>query len=184
MSKKKTETTNEDLAGGALGEFTSAELEAAAADIAEIDDIEDDDDFSPHVGGDAPAPRPGFVQRYVRTSILGRADPKNAAKSDRQKWKPRRFDTVPERERSRFSAYHHSVFGDVIMDGDVMLCERPERVGMAHRKYNQDRSANQIGALVQSEIAKGNQSAGGGFGPVTMTRSTKVTTRRPIVDAG
>lgn len=189
MSKKKTETTNEalDASAGALGEFTSAELEAAAADIAEIEEIEDDEDFGdfkPRVGLEAPKPRPGFVQRWVRMSILGQADTKNVAKIDRQKWKPRRFETVPERERMRFSAFRHSAFGDVIVEGDVMLCERPERVALAHRKYFQDKTAAQVGSLVQSEIDKGNQAAGGGFGPVTMTRATKVTTRRPIVDAG
>ena len=43
---------------------------------------------------DAPPPRPGMVQRWVATSILGKDTPDNVYKRQREGWTPREADTV------------------------------------------------------------------------------------------
>jgi hypothetical protein len=44
---------------------------------------------------EAPPPRPGYVQRWIRTSIGASNDPQNVSKRFREGWRPRPADTVP-----------------------------------------------------------------------------------------
>ena len=43
---------------------------------------------------DAPEARPGYVQRWVATSIQGKESPDNVYKRMREGWEPRPADTV------------------------------------------------------------------------------------------
>ena len=46
---------------------------------------------------DAPAPRPGYTQRWIATSIQGKETPDNVYKRMREGWSPRKADTVKDK---------------------------------------------------------------------------------------
>lgn len=76
---------------------------------------------------DAPPPRPGFKQRWVRVSSRGQDDPVNASRKEREGWLPRRADTVPA--EYRVPTISRGQFAGCIGQGGLVLCEMPiERV--------------------------------------------------------
>src|SRR3954462_15107629 len=84
---------------------------------------------------DAPPPRPGYRQRWVRISIRGAEDNANISKAFREGWKKREWDTVPAEWQSlkvddgRFS-------GGIGVHG-LILCEIPEQRIVARDRWLQ-----------------------------------------------
>lgn len=146
----------------------------------------DDDEFEWEPGQqlDAPAARPGYAQRWVRMSLLGTPDTKNRANAEHRGWKPRRVETVPEGERKRYPGIADSKIGDVITNGELVLCEMPEKRAEAMRAYFRNKSKGQTDALLADSIRESEKNSRGGFHPMQVTeRKTRVTTRRPITQA-
>ncbi|MGB5832591.1 MAG: hypothetical protein WBG92_11455 [Thiohalocapsa sp.] len=67
--------------------------------------------------------RDGFKQRWIRAAQAGAADDENLYKAAQNGWVPRQADTIPE----HFAVQRVSdrTFGNVVMAGDMILCERP-----------------------------------------------------------
>lgn len=82
---------------------------------------------------DAPPPLPGMEQRWIRVAIDGRNDPRNITRKAREKWVPRKLDTVPQEYAP--PTISHGSMGEVIGVLDLMLCHRPIEVGRARRKF-------------------------------------------------
>lgn len=105
-----------------------------------------DNDFTyrPTNSLDAPPARPGMEQRWVRVLVGDKNDVKNWAKQKKQHWTPRTLDTVPE----DFNPPTQQVagIGDVIMVGDLILCERDARYGASRRKFYRNVHQRQIAA--------------------------------------
>ena len=97
---------------------------------------------------DAPPPRPGYVQRWIRTGIQDTPDPTNLARSERFGWKPRRSDTVGE--SWRHMASQHGPWAGVIVLHNMVLCERPKEVDDQHRQYLAKRTKHQTRAVVDN----------------------------------
>lgn len=113
---------------------------AAAGAVAEPED-----DWDPSSTETAPPARPGFDQRWVRTSIMAVDDIDNLAKKRNQRWSPRRKDTV---DPTYFTpTILHSSLGDVICKGDSILMERPKKFGDKQRAWNRERTTLQTGAV-------------------------------------
>jgi hypothetical protein len=93
----------------------------------------DEFEWKPSNTLDAPEPRPGFVQRWVRFMVGADQDPKNWSRSTREGWRPRSLDTVEK----GFNAptMNHGTLGTVIQVGDVILCEMDERLYKSRKKF-------------------------------------------------
>ena len=83
--------------------------------------IDQEQFWMPEMATESPPPRPGYVQRMVKTSLRGTEDPGHVAKMMRLGWKPRPADSIPgledfpKRSDGRFSGY--------IGTHDLVLCE-------------------------------------------------------------
>jgi hypothetical protein len=91
----------------------------------------------------APNPQPGWVFRYIRTSIMGNADPSNTSAKFREGWEPVKAEDHPE-------LMHHadpnSKFKGNIEIGGLLLCKAPEEL----MKQRDDYYAQQAKAQIQS----------------------------------
>lgn len=94
---------------------------------------------------EAPPPRPGFAQRWIRTAVGGKNDPKNANKKLREGWKPRAASTCPRGFIAPTIA--HGQFGDVIGVEDMILCEMPVRMAKQRDDFYQERTNRQTDAV-------------------------------------
>lgn len=124
---------------------------------------------------DAPPPRPGMAQRWVRTHIGNEEDTGNVQKKFREGWRPRRADSVPaDFPMATIEEGRHA--GCIGVHG-MILCEMPmSRLQQASDYY--DGIANSQMQRVQQDLADQR-----GMGPVLQARRTEVTKgrRRPPV---
>jgi hypothetical protein len=141
------------------------------------------ENWKPPAHLEAPEPRAGWVQRWIRTDLVGKADGQNVASASRTGWMPRPLTTIVAAHRKRYTAVRSKAFGDVIKSGDLILCEMPQKRFRQMQDFYRTKARGQVDALVSDHIAKQNASSEGedGFGPIRMTRKSKVTVRRPIV---
>lgn len=141
------------------------------------------ENWKPPAHLEAPEPRAGWEQRWIRTDLVGKADGQNVASASRTGWMPRPLTTIAAAHRKRYTAVRSKAFGDVIKSGDLILCEMPQKRFRQMQDFYRQKARGQVDALVSDHIAKQNDSSEGddGFGPIRMTRKSKVTVRKPIV---
>jgi hypothetical protein len=72
-----------------------------------------------------PNPQPGWVFRWVRTSIMGQADPKNTSAKLREGWEPVKAEDHPE---LMIKADSNSQFKGNVEIGGLLLCKAPEEM--------------------------------------------------------
>lgn len=70
---------------------------------------------------EAPEPREGMTQRWVRKSLFGADDPKNLNRAWREGWRPRNPDTLDEEWRI-FAVFADKDQGMIVVD-DLILME-------------------------------------------------------------
>ena len=86
---------------------------------------------------DAPEPRPGYTQRWIATSIQGKATPDNVYKRMREGWEPRKADTVKEK---LFPTINHGQWAGSIGIEGMLLCEMPVEKHRQMKDYYHNRS--------------------------------------------
>lgn len=127
---------------------------------------------------EAPPPRPGMAQRWVRVEVRNDNDRMNMANRMREGWRPRSPATVPGCE-SFYSVAQHAG-QDVIRVGGLVLMEIDERILDSKRRAVQEQNRRQEES-VRMETAK--ISADGvrqGFSPILREEQADVSTgRRP-----
>ena len=89
---------------------------------------------------DAPEARPGYVQRWVATSIQGKDTPDNVYKRMREGWEPRSADTVKEK---LFPTINHGQWTGAIGIEGVLLCEMPKERHAAQKRYYEGKNEEQ-----------------------------------------
>lgn len=155
-------------------------------------DIHDADSFpqnwKPPAELEAPPARAGFVQRWIRMSMFGKADANNMADQGRQGWRPRTLESVPDGDRKQFPTMKDPrSSGQFLVNKDLVLCEMPQRLFDQMRAHYQGKARGLVDAMVDKPLAQDAVagSANHGMGaPYVAERSTKVTTgRSPIVAA-
>ena len=72
-----------------------------------------------------PKPQPGWVFRYIRTSIMGTADPSNTSAKFREGWTPVKAEDHPE---LMHMSDPNSKFNGNIEIGGLLLCKAPEEL--------------------------------------------------------
>ncbi len=97
---------------------------------------------------EAPTPREGMVQRWIRISSRGVDDPRNVNKSMREGWSPRPMNSMPAGFVMSSGSPGNEQGGHFIVD-DLMLCEMPERTYAQRRDYYQGLADQQMEAVNQ-----------------------------------
>ena len=93
---------------------------------------------------DAPEPRPGYVQRWVATSIQGKDTPDNVFKRMREGWEARPASTVKSK---LFPTINHGQWEGCIGIEGMLLCEMPEDKHKAMKAYHNGKSREQNDSL-------------------------------------
>ena len=93
---------------------------------------------------DAPEARPGFVQRWVSTTIQGKETPDNVYKRMREGWEPRKSSTVKDQ---KFPTINHGQWAGCIGIEGMLLCEMPQEKHQAMKDYYRGKSRDQNEAL-------------------------------------
>lgn len=116
---------------------------------------------------EAPPPRPGYVQRWIRTSIGASQDAKNVSQRFREGWKPRSADSVPRGYTP--PTITHGKFGEVIgVEGNI-LCEMPIKMARQREAFY-ERKTNQQTQAIEMDVHKVERPNL----PITATRKSQV----------
>ncbi len=124
---------------------------------------------------DAPEPRPGYVQRWVRDPLTADAGDTNWLMKYREGWRPRPPETIPGVEayfRGRSSQGH-----DIVRVGNLVLCEMPTRVWEQRRAHYDSLTVQQTATKAKSEDEAANR-AGAGHGFSKIQHTDEITTSR------
>lgn len=135
-------------AGRRPGRETTAKAEARARAPEREREVE----WQPANTLDAPPPRPGMEQRWIRYTLGNENDPRNWSRKTRERWAPRKMDTVSDDFAPPTMA--HGKLGEVIGVADLILCERPVSVGIARRKHFRQRHQHQMAAVTRKHTDK------------------------------
>ena len=90
-----------------------------------------------------PEPQEGWVFRWIRTSIMGQADPSNTSAKFREGWEPVK---AAEQPKLMMQADPNGRFKDNIEIGGLLLCKAPAEL----MKQRDDYYAQQAKAQIQS----------------------------------
>lgn len=122
-------------------------------------------------------PRAGYVQRWIRSKLLGQDDPRNVSVKFREGWQPRDPKTVdPGYAPPTFSLGQFGVIG---VEG-MVLCEMPEAVFNQKKAWVASRTAAQTEA-VEQDIHKINSQNPNN--PITVTKRSGVSLGKRVVPA-
>ena len=91
----------------------------------------------------SPKEQPGWVHRWIRTSLMGTADPTNTSAKLREGWEPCKAEDHPE---LMLQADPNSRFKGNIEIGGLLLCKAPVEL----MKQREDYYAKQAQAQLQS----------------------------------
>ena len=93
---------------------------------------------------DAPEARPGYVQRWVATSIQGKESPDNVYKRMREGWEPVKHSEHPE---VNLPKNPNSQYGDSIEVGGLLLCKMPQEMVDQRNEYYKEKAEAQENAV-------------------------------------
>ena len=88
-----------------------------------------------------PAPQPGWVFRWVRTSMVGQSDATNVSMRFREGWEPVRIEDHPELE---VIPDHDTKFPGCVEIGGQLLCKAPQELVEERTDYYKQQTDNQI----------------------------------------
>ena len=82
----------------------------------------------------------GFDYRWIRVSMMSKADPSNISKSLREGWEPVKIEEQP---KYTLLATRDGQFKDNIEIGGLLLCKTPEAFVAQRNQYYQDQTEAQ-----------------------------------------
>ena len=91
-----------------------------------------------------PAPHDGWAFRWIRTSMMGQADPMNTSAKFREGWEPVRAEDHPE---LKLSADPRSAYKDNIEIGGLLLCKAPQEMVNERNAYYAKQATSQMDAV-------------------------------------
>jgi len=95
----------------------------------------------------APKEQPGWVFRWIRTSLMGTADPTNTSAKFREGWEPCRAEDHPE---LMLQADPNSRFKGNVEIGGLLLCKAPEEMMKQRDDYYLKQASSQMDAVDNS----------------------------------
>jgi hypothetical protein len=123
---------------------------------------------------DAPKARPGYVQRWIATSIQGKETPDNVYKRMREGWQPRPADTV--KDDTLFPTINHGQWAGSIGIEGMLLCEMPVEKRAAQKAYYENRNNEQNESVVGELDALGRNTGQ----PIFQERKSSNSRGRPL----
>jgi hypothetical protein len=94
-----------------------------------------------------PDKQAGFAYRWIRTSTLGTADPRNLSAKLREGWEPVRIEEQP---KFQLLVDPNSRFKDNIEIAGLLLCKTPEEFVAQRNSHYQKQAENQMDAVDSS----------------------------------
>jgi len=94
-----------------------------------------------------PDKQPGYSYRWIRTSTLGNADPRNLSAKLREGWEP---VTVEEQPKFQLLIDPTSRFKDNIEIGGLLLCKTPTEMVEQRNQYYAQQTESQTEAVDNS----------------------------------
>ena len=91
-----------------------------------------------------PDKQPGYAYRWIRTSTLNEADPRNVSSKLREGWEP---VGIEEQPKFRLLADPNSRYKDNIEIGGLLLCKTPEEFVEQRNAYFADQARSQTEAV-------------------------------------
>lgn len=88
-----------------------------------------------------PEAQPGWVFRWIRTSMMGTADPANTSAKMREGWEPVKAEDQP---KLMMQSDPNSRFKGNIEIGGLLLCKAPEEMMKQRDEYYQRQAESQI----------------------------------------
>jgi hypothetical protein len=88
-----------------------------------------------------PKPQPGWVFRYIRTSIMGTADPSNTSAKFREGWEPVKAEDHPELMHMTDPS---SKFKGNVEIGGLLLCKAPAELMQQRDEYYAQQAKAQL----------------------------------------
>jgi hypothetical protein len=155
-----------------------AEVRMEASDY-EAADYSGDQVWRRSTSLDAPAPRPGMVQRWVRMTHRDGKDSINWSGKFREGWRPRPAESVPD-EWKHLSGMQDS--SSLITVGGSVLCEMPEKVLAQKRSYIRELNRRQELSVAAETDKISREGVAAGAAPITRqdeVRVEKGSGRRP-----
>lgn len=87
-----------------------------------------------------PSPQPGWTFRWIRTSLMGQADPTNSSAKFREGWEPVKAADHPELAMQANSSGN-------IENGGLLLCKAPSEMMDQRKAYYANQSSSQMEAV-------------------------------------
>lgn len=124
---------------------------------------------------EAPAPRKGFRQRWIRVGSMGQDDPTNTARKFREGWRPRPAESVP-------ASYHaptigHGKWAGCIGVEGMVLCEMPEKLAAKRTAHYQAKTDSVTGAISEELQRQSHPNM-----EITQERKTRVVRNAKVAD--
>ena len=94
-----------------------------------------------------PKPQEGYVFRWIRTSMMGQADPTNTSAKLREGWEPVKADDHPE---LMLHADPNSRFKGNVEIGGLLLCKAPTELMKQREDYHSKQAQAQISSVDNS----------------------------------
>ena len=123
---------------------------------------------------DAPEARPGYVQRWIATSIQGKETPDNVFKRMREGWQPRPADTV--KDDKLFPTINHGQWAGSIGIEGMLLCEMPVEKRQSQKDYYENRNNEQNESVAGELDAIGRNNGQ----PIFQERKSSASRGRPM----
>lgn len=95
----------------------------------------------------SPTPSPGWVYRWVRTSMMGQMDPTNMSAKLREGWEPVKAENHPE---LMMQADPNSRFKGNIEIGGLLLCKAPAEMAEQRNDYYAQQAKAQVDSVENS----------------------------------
>lgn len=94
-----------------------------------------------------PDKQTGYAYRWIRTSMLNAADPRNVSSKLREGWEP---VTIEEQPKFKLLSDPDSRYKGSIEIGGLLLCKAPEELVHQRQRYEADQTSAQADAVDNS----------------------------------
>lgn len=92
----------------------------------------------------SPTAQPGWVFRWIRTSMVGQLDPTNVSAKFREGWEPVKAEDHPE---LMYMADPNSRYKGNVEIGGLLLCKAPEEMTKQRTEYYARQAQSQMDAV-------------------------------------
>lgn len=133
-------------------------------------------EFVPGSTLEAPPPRPGYLQRWIRIAIRGEPDSGNIIKAQREGYRPRQADTLPETFKEL--SVGKGEYAGCVGLGDLVLFEVPKEIEAqrdAYYRRRRDRMTSAIESQLHQVEAPGH--------PIAAVNRTSVQVGKPSLSS-